>query len=147
MIVRRQADEITCWHVAFFSVGKYRWARFVPGRFKHVAAFGYSHACRTWVIYDVTLSGTRIYVLPDGPDGKAILADWLVGVTVLRPKNMKSTTVPWFGFYCVPAVRHLTGAPVRCATPTGLYRGLVAEGAEVITDGSRIGTSDNATGC
>ncbi len=148
MIVQRQADEIVDWRLAFFPIGKYRWARFVPGRFKHVAAYGYSRPCRTWVLYDVTLAGTRVFVLPDGGDSLETIAAWLAGASVLSMTALQhdsTTATGRLGFWCVPAMKHLTGVRCGAMTPTGLYRYLIERGAEVIIDGQQHGTTGSTS--
>lgn len=136
MLIQRKAEMVTEWFVAFSPRCLYRWPWLVPGRFKHCVAFGYSDACRTWVYYDLTMVGTRIYLLPDGPAAYDNLIVWLRGATVLKAKMRDAAARrPWLGFYCVTAVRHLVGSRCGAVTPSGLYDGLLREGAEVVANG------------
>lgn len=137
MIVQRLPDEITGWFVVFFRVAQFRWANRVPGPFKHVAAVGWSEACRTWVVYDVTLLCTRVYVFPDGPLGWPEIERWLGDAAVLRVTrgDHRLSLRARLGFWCVPAIRHLVRSRCGALTPTGFYHGLIAEGATIVRHG------------
>lgn len=133
MIVQRVPDLVTDWFIVFNRDCATQWlARLLPGRWKHVWALGFSHACRTWVAYDVNLSGTTIVVLPECADSHAKMAIWLADADVLRFQGRPSTL--WknrLGFFCTPAIRHLVGSRCGALTPAGFYYGLIAEGAQV----------------
>lgn len=147
MIVQRQPEQITEWNLAFWPVGRYPLAWLVPGRFKHVAAFGYSHACRTWVLYDVTLAGTEVYVLPDGQASLATIADWTAGCSILTIKGRAQSAHPLLGrlgFWCVPAMKHLLGIRSGAVLPTQLWGSCLRNGAKIVIDGQQSSTTTSA---
>lgn len=148
LIVQRQQDQITEWNLAFWPVGRYPLAWLVPGRFKHVAAFGYSHACRTWVLYDVTLAGTEVYVLPDGQASLATIADWTAGCSILNFANPATNIRKPFGgrlgFWCVPAMKHLLGIRSGAVLPSQLWRSCLQHGAKIVIDGQQSSTTTPA---
>ena len=138
MIVPRAPDQVTRWSLAFFERGRFRHERFVPGRFKHVVAFGYSDPAKSWVVLDVTFGRTEVFVLPDGAWGMAALARWIDGAAVLTlPACLQVHKRTSFlrPFTCVSAAAHLVG--VGAVLPDGLWRSCLRNGATIVSDGKQ----------
>jgi hypothetical protein len=102
------ACEPVLWHVVFNRKTESWWARFVPGRFKHVRAYAYVPGLHVWIFYDVGVEGAAIQVAAPGAPANAIIASWIADaeiVTVMRRPPHKGR-IP-FGQWCAPAVGHL----------------------------------------
>ena len=137
MIVQIEPDEITTWFLAFYGRSSVAWLdRLVPGRFKHVSAFGYSHGARVWVFYDFGFTRARVFVLPAGERANAMLGEWTAEASVLKI-NSGQGRAPWLrlGFWCVPAMRHLVGVRSGALLPDGLWRDCLQQGAGTVFDG------------
>ena len=114
----------------------------MPGRFKHVVAFGYSDPAKSWVVLDVTFGRTEVFVLPDGAWGLKALARWIEGASVLSfADSMAPSQRPCYrGSFlrpltCVSAAAHLVG--VSAVLPTGLWRSCLRNGATIVSDGKQ----------
>jgi hypothetical protein len=143
MFVQRHTGRIATWFVVF-------WARvpsrlhnlLVPGRFKHVAAFGYTAEARTWIFIDPEYRGTDVLVVPEHEGAEAISA-FIVGASVLRIDARKRCGVNFRLFSCcTTTVRDLIGLDDRgivAMLPDSLYRDCLRAGAvEVIGAPPRI---------
>lgn len=141
MIVVREPDEIRRWFIVFWpgSVpGLNRWTRAVPGRFKHVSAFGYSDPCKTWVWYDVGLTGTEVRVLPGTKQSELLLGEWTLGCEVLViAAGRRPNAVARLGMFCTSAVRHLCAVPGGALLPDGFRKDCLRHGAEVVIHAER----------
>lgn len=128
----------TVWIVAFCGGGRrHWWDVFTRPGFPHVLACGYDPARAVWLVYEVSLAGTALALL-DGAaldrliaalrrDGEARFLRW--PAHAVRPEAGRPA-VCRLGFYCVPAVAHLLGLRCRALSPLGLYRHLLAAGAQ-----------------
>ena len=109
--------------------------RLTFGRFQHVSAFTYIPGFAGWILYDVQWGGVRIAML-----GKvAHLVAYTRGCTVVK-FNRCYDHMPLYtrlGFYCVPAIKHLIGLSCVAVSPDGLYRAVIANGGEVISEPER----------
>ena len=134
MIVALSAGEVTDWFVAFYPSCSNRWLdRLIPGRFKHVNAFGWSPAARTWVLYECGWNGTRIFVFPGGKDGEAVLQSFIGDAAVLKiARAAGHHMLMRVGFWCVPAVRHLLSVSGGALLPDGLWRDCLRAGAKIV---------------
>lgn len=129
--------EPLTWLVLFQSSTSRRWIdRLVPGRFKHVMAFGWVEKAKAWVSYDVQLGRTHILLMAEadgekkigeafGRDADAALLRCAVRLSP-RPRLMPS------GFWCVPAIKHLLGLRSGALRPDALWRDCLAQGAEIV---------------
>lgn len=140
MIALRQPDQVAVWFLAFFANDRAGWYRFVPGRFKHVAAFAWSEACRTWIIVDLHLFGTRLILLPPTQASVDYIAGWTMGASILRMEVRETRRLWRFGLYCVPAMAHLVGCR-GALLPEGLWRSCLRQGATIVHDGRQQHTS------
>lgn len=140
------------WLLIFETKCGWRWRWIIPGRFKHVFAVGYVADIDTWMVYSVEREGTKIAAFRPGKD----FEHWLAGV-IPRAGVLKVTAcstpvrMPWFTFWCVPAVRHLLGLRCGALWPDQLWRYCLANGAEIVVDavapgtGSGNGAAEGAT--
>jgi hypothetical protein len=129
----------TGWWVAFSGSRRRRWFdRFTRNGFRHCCAFAGLQECarfngHNWLFVDPSVIGLRIEVLTDEEMDAAINAIaqdcghflWVPQLPPPRP-----CYVPRFGAYCVSEVERLLGLPPRALRPEGLYRRLLALGAE-----------------
>lgn len=123
------------WLLIFETKCDWRFARLIPGRFKHVFTVGYCADIDTWMVYSVERDGTKIGAWRPGDDFER----WLSGVVphagVLRVEAAGTATrMPWFTFWCVPAVKHLLGLRSGALWPDQLWRYCLANGAEIVVD-------------
>lgn len=134
MIIKREAEEVTTWCLAFWPHATNRWFdRLIPGRFKHVSAFAYSPRARTWVLIDTSVFCTQVTLLPaTGPLAEAMLARMTEGSSVLRinARSQAGVRFPW-PLVCTSAVASLVG--LRGALlPDTLWRNCIKAGAEIV---------------
>ena len=124
--------EPTSWCVVFNVEAATGWARWVPGRFKHVRAFAFVPAAQTWLFYDVSFAGTEIQAIPDGPDARAAIWSYIgppgASVIVSVPRlPERRRLAPWSN-WCTTSLRHLLRLPGSALRPTAFYRECLANG-------------------
>lgn len=124
--------EPTSWCIVFNVEGASGWARWVPGRFKHVRAFAFVPAAQVWLFYDVSFSGTEIQAIPEGPDARAAIWSFIgpegKSFIVSVPKlPQRRRLFPW-SMWCTVALRHLLRLPGSALRPDRFYRDCLANG-------------------
>lgn len=126
------AVEPSQWMVVFHPTSSLRWASFLAcGRFKHVSAWGYYAGFKAWIIFDPQWASLRLTMISHERAVDAFVAA-TEGCVILKIERSDRDTalapLSRFGFYCVPAIKHLLG--VRCAAwrPDALYRHLLRKG-------------------
>jgi hypothetical protein len=130
--------EPTSWCVVFNREATSGWSRFVPGRFKHVRAYAFLPATRTWLFYDVSFAGTEIMAIPDGADARAAIwsfigppgRSYVVSVTRLARRRR---LFPWSN-WCTSALRHLLNLPGSALRPDAFHRECLAHGGTPFED-------------
>jgi hypothetical protein len=112
------------WLIAFHTRVPSRWCSLLAlGHFKHVSAFGFMPAENLWLFYDVSLRGMQAGVIPATEAGYRELTRLHVGATLVRMPARRGPGVRFrFGFWCVPAVKHLLGIRCMALRPDALYR-------------------------
>lgn len=134
MIVYRQPDEITTWFVAFYERATTPWINWlVPGRFKHVAVFGYSVRARTWVFIDPNMLCMRVVLLPDGAASETMLGQFTEGAAVLKVEAVRDgrdRLRP--AFCCAAVVAHMLGMSRGALLPVSLWRDCLRNGAQIV---------------
>lgn len=132
------------WLLIFHRQSSKEWLdRLIPGRFKHVSAVGYVAEGDVWLFYDVQFDRTLVRAVL-GEAGRDACARQIAGNAVLRVAAGGPCLRPWrFGFWCVPAMKHLIGARTGALLPAHLWRDLVAQGAEIVHDDAKGRTAAN----
>jgi len=120
------------WYVVFRRSSTLRWLdRIVPGPWKHVLAIGYFPDARCWIAIDPMLCGFQVDVQRREEAGNFL--DRIVGDGgVLRVEARRGPVRRLPSFWCVPAIAAMVGSSSGALLPGGLWRDLVAEGAEIV---------------
>lgn len=118
--------EPQVWNVVFNREALSGWAKWVPGRYKHVRAYAFVPATRTWLFYDVHFGGTTLFAVPDGPDARAAIYSFIgpegvSDIVAVRRLPQRSRWFPWTN-WCTPALRHLLNLPGSALLPDRFYR-------------------------
>lgn len=125
---------VHAWLVFFGPAPPGWWSWVLHPQFQHVCAAGCDPETRTWVFFDPERVGTQIEVLPYGDSAEAKLGIWAVSAShVLRfvPRRDRALCPPMLS--CTGAVKALLGiSALGALAPRGLYRHLLAHGAEII---------------
>lgn len=136
--------EPSVWYLAFHRRAARRWIKWLAcGRYAHVSAFCFVRELECWLLYDVTLTGTRIVLMPACREADRRLAEHVDDADLLT-MPVQPRAVRWSflaSFYCVPAIKHLIGLSSGALRPQGLYRDCLANGGKPV-DGSAEPTPD-----
>lgn len=134
MMIRRAEPlgEVSTWFLCFDRRSTTWWVRLIPGRYKHVRAFGFVPLMDLWLFFDVTLAGQWLIVARDGsPECEAMIERWWQGCDVLKVKRGRGAVgASRLGLWCVPAVAGLVGVRSGALRPDGLWRECIGQGAE-----------------
>lgn len=105
------------------------------GRFKHVAAFAHLPAQRAWLYFDLQFSHLRNAVIPDTPEGRALLGSLIDDTEIVRMRR-RGGRARWmrFGLICTTAVKHLLGLSGGALRPDALYRYCLQNGGVVLDE-------------
>lgn len=136
MLVERTAGKVTRWFVVFSeTVPSPAFRYLIPGKFKHVMAFGYSPEARTWLFSDPAYTGAEYALVPDHL-ASMVIARFVGNGTVIR-----IDAKPFLGpnlriiSCCTSTIRHtlgLSGWGLLSLIPDQLYRDcLRAGGVEI----------------
>jgi hypothetical protein len=108
------------------------WANVLRPGFRHIAAMSWYAAEQRWVYFDPACSGTVIRILT--ADEAPALIDRLLAQSsaVLRVASRHDRGNAPAVCFCVGQVKALLGVRSRALTPYGLYRDLLARGAQVV---------------
>jgi hypothetical protein len=141
------------WFLVFDPHADRKWIRrWVPSHFKHVSAIGYIEGQDVWVWYDVSFNETHVCVRPNAD---AVTQEWLEKVgreCVVVHVPAQPVRKWWFrwGFWCVPAMKHLTSIRCGALLPDAMLKHCLSQGFDVIGDcdveGIFGGSSKRATG-
>jgi hypothetical protein len=120
------------WNVVFNREAASGWAKWVPGRYKHVRAYAFIPATRMWLFYDVSFTGTEISAIPHGPDSYAKIFEFIgpdgaSDIVSVRRLPDRKRMFPWSN-WCTAALRHLLQLPGRALSPTAFHRDCLANG-------------------
>jgi hypothetical protein len=128
------------WLVIFHPHSK-RWVEAIcPGRWKHVSAVGFVPGASAWVYASWELARLRLAVIPAAEieNVMAPLANECGVLRVKRPDFDKGPWQPKGGLFCASMVAHLLGLRHGALLPDTLWRRLVANGAEIASDGRPV---------
>ena len=124
------------WYVGFFSQPvKNWWDRLSPEWCRHVMAWGYVPAAETWVVIDHVESRIIPLVIPDGD----VFHGWLAMAYERRPRVLSvpvgdgSPYAGRVGHWCTTTTLRMLGTKSGAWRPIGLFRDLLAQGAEDVT--------------
>lgn len=119
------------WLVVFRRKADLWWVNLIPGRFKHVSAFGFVPECDAWVFYDCGL-WTSIYVAR-GAAARAMMVERTKDAAVLSLAARGHPAQPRFAaFSCTAAVANLLCIPTIALRPDALYRACIRHGAKIV---------------
>lgn len=124
--------EPEVWNVVFNREAASGWAKWVPGRYKHVRAYAFLPATKQWLFYDVSFAGTEIAVIPHGLDSYEKIFEFIgppgkADIVSMKRLPSRRRWFPWSN-WCTPALRHLLNLPGRALKPDGFYRDCLANG-------------------
>lgn len=128
------------WQVCFMGIEKrFPWDWFLPAGFRHVFLLGYLPGHDLWLCYDVLFFKTEITVLSGQRAGFLLTLAKEQGAVLNWPAPVapRRGWFPNFGFWCVPAVKHVLGLGCVAATPRGLHDYLVRRGATPLVEETR----------
>lgn len=130
-----QGLEPEVWHVVFWGASDSAWVnRLVPGRFKHVSAFGRVGACGVWIFVNPTFARLQLALVPEGKLAAAAMSEWLIegneAVSVPAKRDGGAALRPLFS--CVSAIAHITGVRSCALRPDAFRRDCLANGGEPV---------------
>ena len=148
MIIYREPQEVTDWMIVFHTDCQTRLFRAIPGRFKHVSLLGWAQLAKVWIMLDVSLSQSKMIVLPESQAARDRIAIWTKGCAILRMEaRVRTSKKPRFGGWCVPSARHMLGLSGGAVlTPDHLWKECLRNGAKVIFDDGQFERSDRQPG-
>lgn len=130
----------TRWHLVFQPVSELWWVNWVvPGRFKHVRAFGLIPDTDVWIFFDVGFRKAELFVAT-GRAASHTIGTWIEGADVLVMAPAAQARAPmWMPLLCTTAIARLLG--LRCSalrgTPDALYRLCLRNGATKVIHGEK----------
>lgn len=127
------------WFLCFYRSSPTWWVQtYVPGKYKHVAAFGFIPSQRLWAFYGWTFRGTEFAVIPDQAADPAIntfclnadVFEYLPELEAPEPRR------PWWNplNLCVTHISELTGIRSSALRPDGFLKDCLAHGAKLVED-------------
>lgn len=121
------------WVLAFQRSTESPWVRlFACGRYKHVSAFGYIAEVDHWVFFDWRFPGIDV-IVARGDGATQLMHHYTRDADLLGMVPLKRSTGARFGFWCVPAIKHLLGISGGALRPDALFRDCVRQGAEILS--------------
>jgi hypothetical protein len=124
--------EPQVWNVVFNREAASGWAKWVPGRYKHVRAYAFLPATKQWLFYDVSFAGTEIAVIPHGLDSYEKIYEFIgppgaADIVAMKRLPARRRWFPWSN-WCTPALRHLLNLPGSALKPDAFYCDCLANG-------------------
>jgi hypothetical protein len=126
--------------MVIFHRNSTRWVEAVcPGRFKHVSMAGFVPETKSWVVLSWELARLRTGIVMDA-DFVAWLPEWAGpsgGCLLVRSPDFDiGSWRPRLGLVCVSMACHVLGLRGGALLPDGLWRLLLANGAQIVADGT-----------
>jgi hypothetical protein len=120
--------------LVFFDDGTGRpwWSWFLRPGFRHVCAAAWYADERRWVYFNPSRRGLVIEILDEeefGPRFELLLSSCTAALRFASRFERQHAPALW---HCVGAIKALLGVRSCALAPHGLYRDLVAKGAEII---------------
>lgn len=134
----KQQYQPQVWSVVFNRYAASGWARWVPGRFKHVRAYAFMPALKVWVFYDVKFSGTNIFVVPHGTAAIETIRSFIgprgySDIVVMTRLPERKRRFP-LGNLCTTSLRAVLNLPGGALLPDGFHRDCLANGGKLFED-------------
>lgn len=108
------------------------WCRLLRPGFRHVAAAAWFVRQERWVIVDPVAGGTVVEVLR-AEEANGWIGQLFAGASaVVRFESGHARAMQPATGFCVAQIKALLGVRCRALTPYGLYRHLIAHGAEIV---------------
>jgi hypothetical protein len=121
------------WLIFFGEAGAgWWWTWFFRRGFRHVCAASWYAGAERWVYFNPVARGTVVEVMTDaefGPRFQQLIRD---SSAILRMRTVHERSNPPAAFFCVGAIKGLLGIKACALGPWGLYRHLLARGAEIV---------------
>jgi hypothetical protein len=139
--VPEQPDMPVVWQVCFADrVRRAPWDWICPQNYRHAFLLGYLPGLDRWLCYDVLFFKTEITVLPGALAGRLLTTAQRQGGVLNwpAPGALKASWWPRFGFWCVPAIKHVLGLRCVAMTPKGLHDWMVRHGARPLVEESHV---------
>lgn len=134
-------DLATCepseWFVVFHRDSDRWWVRrLVPGRYKHVSAFGMAPNTRTWTFFSFLTGRLRLVTVSDQQADRLLAFYSKAGCVVRMPApDLRDTKFrPKVVFTCVSAVAHLLGLGGCALRPDAFLRQCLLNGGSIVVD-------------
>lgn len=108
------------------------WSRFFRSGYRHIRAMAWFDDAQRWVYFDPTGKGLHLEILPDSAVGARFEHLVSSSSAILRVRSDFGRGYFPAVFCCVGAIKSLIGIKSRALGPYGLYRHLVARGAELV---------------
>lgn len=123
----------TRWHLVFQPVSELWWVNWiVPGRFKHVRAFGLIPDTDVWIFFDVGFRKAELFVAT-GRAASYTIGTWIEGADVLVMAPAAQARAPmWMPLLCTTAIARLLGLQCVAVTPSTFHRRCLQNGATAI---------------
>lgn len=136
-VVHPLAGEPDAWFVIFNRETKSRWLRWLPGKFKHVRAYGYMPGLKVWLFFDPASNAISLGAAAYGVEAQAIIDSWTgppgaSEILLVPPRRPAEGRFPMLG-WCTTAVAHLLGLRLGAfPTPDRLWQRCLAAGGRPI---------------
>jgi hypothetical protein len=137
----------THWFLVFRRRSPLWWVNLVPGKHKHVCAFGPIPGQDIWLFLDYSLHRLDIVVVPDAQADDAMAAV-MSGATVVRFTPPEIAPARWWRplALCTGLVALACGIRSGALRPDRLLRDVLAEGGTIIQEPRRERAASAATG-
>lgn len=137
------------WLIVFHTQSTWWVERLCPGPWKHVTAVGFVPDAQAWIGLSWELGRLRVCVVPEAKFD-AWFATWIgPEAGILRAAAPDFDRGPWrprAGLFCTSLVSHLLGLRFGALLPGGLWRLLIANGAEIVSHGRPIQSESKHAG-
>lgn len=124
------------WHVVFNrDIREFSFDWMNPCGFRHVFCFGYCPIAKTWVVYDASLNGVDLKVIPAGDAMAGFYQKLLEAKSTIVRVRAAERSPAWrhrVFFTCVTGVKQIIRSPSGALRPIGLFRDLLREGAQIV---------------
>lgn len=125
------------WLVCFVGMERRSiWDWFLPAGYRHAFLLGYLPDVKQYLLYEVLFWRTTVALVSPALAGQMISGAAAQGGALVchPPEAGKPSAWLRFGFWCVPAIKHVLGLRCVAVTPKGLHDFLVRNGAKPLLE-------------